>query len=116
MTARIEKFLIVILVLTIVGYLGSFLWPLLFARLFTAGEVGQISLFQKQLVVLFLVPKALVCLCVAFWLRRVARQYGAHPNGWFIFGLFLGLVALILFYVVRLHDMIEAQTTEKIET
>ena len=116
MTTRMEKFLIVILVLTIVGYLGMFLWPMLYARLFSAGEVGRISLFQRQLVILSLAPKALICLCVAYWLRRVARQYGASPNAWFSFGFFLGLAALVLFYVVRIHDMIEGRTTEKTET
>lgn len=112
MMSRIEKFLIAILILTIFCYIVSFIWPFLIARLFTASEVGQFTLFHRQLVYLFLVPKLLVSLCVAFWLYHAARQYHANPKGWFIFGLFFGLVALIVFYVVRIHDMIETYTTK----
>ena len=81
-------------------------------RFFTGTEVGQITLFHAQLVFVYLIPSILIRLCIAYWLRILANKYGTNPNGWSIFGLFLGLIALILFYVVRIHDMIEDETVK----
>jgi hypothetical protein len=64
---------------------------------------------------LFSIPKALVGLCVACWLWSLSWKYGFNPTAWFVFGLFLGVIALVVFYLVRIHDMLEAQLSKPVQ-
>jgi hypothetical protein len=49
-----------------------------------------------------------VSLCIAVWLFNIARQYNRNPWGWFVFACFLDVMALVVFYLVRMHELIEA--------
>jgi hypothetical protein len=105
--------LMIVLVLTIISLGLGILWPYISVRLFTGLDIGHITILQHATAYLFLIPKILVCLCVAIWLGGLAGKYGASRTGWFVLGLFLGVIALVVFYVVRVHDMIEAQISNR---
>lgn len=109
MTKTIEKFLHVVLILTLISIFLGLLWTFLLAKILSPGTFGQIKLFQSSLAWFFLIPKLLVGLCIAIWLSSIAGKYGANRTSWFMLGLFLGVIALVVFYVVRIHDMLEAQ-------
>ena len=109
MDKQIEKFLHIVLILTLVSIFLGLLWTFLLVKIFNPSTIGQITYFQKTFALFFLLPKVLVGICVAVWLSSIAGRYGENRTGWFMLGLFLGLMALIVFYVVRIHDMLEAQ-------
>ena len=116
MMERIEIFLVVIVILMIIALAGEILSNFLLIRIVGPKAVGQITLFNKGVVLVILTSKSLVCLCVAFWLYSIAKQYGSNRWGWFIFGLFFGVLALVVFYLVRIHDMIETKFSKGKET
>ena len=114
---QIEKFLFIILILSVLTIVTSFFLDVWLVWLYGgAVEIGQIKYFTKGLISIILLFKILVNLCVAFWLFKVSKEYDARSWGWFIFGLFFGIMALIFFYLIRIHDMISLYTSKGAET
>jgi hypothetical protein len=109
---RIEKLLMLIVVLTIVTIFVNYLTNFFLARIYGPETLGQMSLFVKNISMLIIFFKFLVNICVAFWLYNVAKQYHQNPSGWFCFALFLGVIALVVFYIIRIHDMFEKQCSQ----
>ena len=107
---QIEKFLIVILILTLVSIAASYLSNALLIRLYGTAEFGKMTAFSKLLASIFLFFRALVHICVAIWLFVAAREHKAQPWAWFVFGIFFGLMAALLFYLTRIYDMLRSKS------
>jgi len=107
---KIEKFLIVIMILTVVSILGSFFSNVLLARLYGPAEFGKMAIFNKLVASTFLFFRILVHICVAIWLFVTAREHKTQPWAWFVFGIFFGLIAAVFFYLVRTYDMLRTKS------
>ena len=105
---QIEKFLIVIMVLTVISIAGMFSSNILLAKFYGAAEYGQMALFNKLVGSVSLFFKILVNICIAIWLTINARKYKAQPGAWFVFGIFFGIMAAVLFYLIRIHDLLKS--------
>lgn len=106
---KIEVLAILALLLTfaslLVRYgLGPITGELLANTDWTPSQVATGALVFRTLPYLF------IQIGVAIWLFRAARRSAHIPWVWALFGLSYGLVAAILFYVMRLHQMSEQQT------
>lgn len=104
---HIEKFLIVIMILTIISISGTYISNILLVKLYGVNEYGQMVLFNKVVASIFLVFKFLVNVCIAIWLFITAREY---KWGWLVLGFFFGLVAAIFFYLLRIYDLLRAKS------
>ena len=107
---QIEKFLIVILILYLVSIAGSFFSNALLIRFHGPGEYATVGVFSKLMISISLFFKILVHICVAIWLFVAAREHKAQPWAWFVFGVFFGLIAAILFYLVRIYETIQPRS------
>lgn len=103
---HIEKFLIVIMILTIISIAGTYFSNLLLARLYGATEYGQMVLFNKGIASIFLVFKFLVHICIAIWLFFTARE---NKWAWLVLGFFFGIIAAIFFYLLRIYDLLQTK-------
>lgn len=104
---HIEKFLIVIMLLTIVSIAGTYLSNILLARLYGATEYGQMVLFNKVVASIFLVFKFLVHICICIWLFVTARE---NKWAWLVLGFFFGILAAIFFYLLHIYDLLRASS------
>lgn len=104
---HIEKFLIVIMLLTIVSIAGTYLSNVLLARLYGATEYGQMVLFNKVVASIFLVFKFLVHICICIWLYVTTRE---NKWAWLVLGFFFGILAAIFFYLLRIYDLLRASS------
>ena len=117
MMKQIEKFLFIILILSVFTIVASFLSDIWLVWLYGERfEIGQLNYFIKGIASIVLSFKVLVNICVAFWLYKVSKEYDSRSWGWFVFGLFFGIIALIFFYLIRVHDMISLYTSKGTET
>ena len=103
---HIEKFLIVIMILTVISISGTYFSNFLLARLYGPTEYGQMVLFNKVIASIFLVFKFLVSICIAIWLFVTARE---HKWGWLVLGFFFGILAAIFFYLLRIYDLLQTK-------
>ena len=106
---QIEKILVVILALTIISTVGAYLSSGLLVRFYGPAEYAQMSLFSKTVATIPLFFRILVNICVAAWLFVVAREHRAQPVLWFVFGIFFGLIAIVLFYLIRIYDALSPE-------
>ncbi|MHC4691971.1 MAG: hypothetical protein ACYS67_04455 [Planctomycetota bacterium] len=104
---QIEKFLIVIMILTIISIAGTYFSNFLLIKLYGGTEYGQMVLFNKIVASIFLFFKFLVHICIAVWLFVTAR---VNKWAWLVLGLFFGILAAIFFYLLRIYEMQRAQS------
>ena len=116
MMKQIEKFLVIILILTLTSLVVSFFYSALLARLYGVTEYAKISLFHKFIATIPLIFKVLVYICVGIWLFVAAREHKAQPWLWLVFGLFFGLIAAVLFYLTRIYDMLKSELKKEDKT
>ena len=103
---EIEKFLITILILTVISIAGTLLSNVVLARLFGATEYGQMLLFNKCVASIFLGFKFLVNVCIGVWLYITARE---TKWAWLVLGIFFGLLAAIFFYLFRIYELLQSK-------
>ena len=107
---QIEKFLIIILIPSVVSIAGSFFSNALIIRLHSPGEYATIGVFSKLMISISLLFRILVHICIAIWLFVATREHKAQPWAWLVFGVFFGLIAAILFYLVRIYETIQSKS------
>lgn len=113
---RLQKMLVFILVLCVVSVILSFSSNTLLARLYGPTEYAQITLFRKIVAVVPFIFQLLVNICVAIWLFSEARKEKAAPWAWVVFGVFFGLMAAVLFYLVRIYTSLKSEANADMET
>ena len=104
---HIEKFLIVIMILTIISISVTYFSNILLVKLYGYSMYAEMSLFSKLIASIRLVFKFLVHICIAVWLFVTARE---NKWGWLVLGFFFGLVAAIFFYLLRIYDLLRAKS------
>lgn len=104
---HIEKFLIVIMILTIISIAGTYFSNILVARLYGATEYGQMVLFNKGVASIFLGFKFLVSICIAIWLFIMARE---NKWAWLVLGFFFGILAAIFFYLLSIYEILRTKS------
>ena len=108
---QIEKFLVVVLILAVISIAVTFSWNALLVRLYGAAKYGEITVFSKLVAIILLISKGLVNIFVALWLFAAARKGEAAPWAWLVFGIFFGLLAVVLFYLMRIYDILKLKPT-----
>ena len=103
---HIEKFLIVIMILTIISIAGTYFFNFFVARLYGYSLYGEMSLFSKLIASIFLVFKFLVNVCIAIWLFVTARE---TKWAWLVLGVFFGLLAAMFFYLFRIYELLQSK-------
>jgi len=104
---QIEKFLIVIMILTIISISVTYFSNILLVKLYGYSMYAEMSLFSKLIASIRLVFKFLVHICIAIWLFITARE---NKWAWLVLGVFFGLVAAIFFYLLRIYEMLRAKS------
>ncbi len=104
---HIEKFLIVIMILTIISISGTYLSNILLVKLYGYSMYAEMSLFSKLIASILLVFRFLVNICIAIWLFITARE---NKWGWLVLGIFFGILAAIFFYLLRIYEMLRAKS------
>jgi hypothetical protein len=107
---QIEKFLMLILILTIISTSGTYLSNILLVKLYGAAQYSQMAFFDKVVASIFSVFRMLVNICVAIWLFVAAREHKAQAWAWCVFGVFFGLAAAIFFYLVCIYETLRARS------
>lgn len=103
---QIEKFLIIIMILTIISIAGTYFFNISLARFYGATEYGKMVLFNKGVASIFLGFKFLVNICIAVWLFVTARE---NKWAWLVLGFFFGLLAAIFFYLLRIYELLQSK-------
>ena len=116
MENKIERFLVIVLVLTVVSLVGGVLCNIPISRFFLGEEYPSLNLFRRCIAMIPMVFGSLVHLGVAIWLFGLAREQRARRWMWFVFGAAFGLTAVILFYLIRMHDMLKTRTEAEEKT
>ena len=110
---RIEWFALVLIVLWFIAllvpkYLRLFVMP----ANATVEELGNFKPFMMLIVWSQFLIEKIVDIGIAVGLFIVARRGKETPWVWALLGLLYGLVAPLLFYVVRIYDRLESQAKE----
>lgn len=113
---RIEKILILILLLCVLSIAFSFFSNMLLVRLYGPSEYGQITAFRKLVAVIPLVFRVLVHVCIGVWIYGAARKQKVAPWAWFVLCVFFGLMGAVLFYLTRIYAALQTERNSKNET
>ena len=102
---KIELLAIVLVVLALVSSGTSMIYQYAIMRLLPAEEIGKITIAQSALVAVAKIIKSLVVIGIGVWLFVIARkEKNSTPWLWGLFGLFFGLIAVILFYAIKIYE------------
>ena len=103
----IEKYVWLLIVLAIVSAVFPLFRDIYLASIYGANDVPiSVKGNWQSLSILFVgLPK----LGAALWLNYIAKKHGASPVLWAGFGLFFGIMAIGLYYLVRIDDRKETR-------
>ena len=108
---QFEKLIVPVMIVFLVSKVAAIM-----GRFFLTPLAMQYD-WAANTIALWSVPLAVIVLAVnivvAIWLFRVAKQDSSTPWRWAFFGLLFGLTAAILFYAVRIHEMLKRTTTSE---
>ena len=100
----IEKVAIILIILMIVSLIFSTFSNLFVVRIYSRDYLTYINLQTKIVSGIFFIFGMLVRIGVAIWLFFLARRHQAQPWIWCLFGLVFGLIAAVLFYLIRIYE------------
>ena len=75
--------------------------------IFSPSEIGQYSIRTKIAITVTLFLKSILNIIISIWLYQKAKTQKEHKFVWMIFGLFFGIIAIILFYLIILTKEIK---------
>ena len=101
---NVEKLAIVVIVLMVISTLFQPLQSFFIARLYGVEGMRQISSSGHSMVVINVILRWSVQIGVGIWLFILARQEKATPWVWLLLSLCFGLLAPILFFIVRIYE------------
>jgi len=104
---KFEKLIVPVIIVFLVSKVAAtmaqfFSTPLAMKYGWAATTIGLVS-------VPFVIILLAVNIVVAIWLFRASQQDSDTPWCWAFFGLLFGLTAAILFYVVRIYEMMKTR-------
>ena len=100
---KIEKILIVIFILSIATFVGSFFSHVWIAKIIRPEIMAEITFFQKIISLVPLVFTFIIHLVIGGWLYSESKKTDFSPKLWFIFGCFFGIMAAVLFYLMKIY-------------
>ena len=104
---NVEKLAIVVILLMVIGKLSMPLYSFVIGKLYGAEMLGQITILGYFMRLTFMILASAVQIGVCVWLFKVAKQEGnATPWVWTLFGLCFGLIAVVLFYAVKIYEQL----------
>ena len=110
----IEKAAIILIILMIATIIFSYLSNFIVVQLYISAFFTSMNLQTKIASGIYLFFTMLVRIGVAIWLFSLARKQQAQPWVWCLFGLCFGLIAAVLFYLIRLYDALVSKPPENI--
>lgn len=75
--------------------------------IFSPSEIGQYSIRTKIAITVTLLLKSVLNIIISIWLYQKAKTQNEHRFVWMIFGLFFGIIAIVLFYIIILTKEIK---------
>ena len=107
---NIEKLAIVIIVLSIISTLATPLGQIIFSRVFGYETISDIRFMVHSMAMASAVIKPLVYIGIGIWLFILARkEENATPWIWLLFGIFGGILAPILFYLIKVYETVKTK-------
>ena len=103
---NVEKVAIVLVVLYVVSHFSILFMPVM-ARLFGAEEHARMGAQMHFLMSARSIITGLVGVGVAIWLYMLAIRANMRAWIWLLFGLCFGVVAAVLFFVVRIYECVK---------
>jgi len=114
---NIEKLALVVILLRILSMVQSPLTTILMNRLYAPTEQVQYSLLTSTMASMTMLCSCLVSIGVGIWLFILARREKSTPWIWLLFGLTFGLIAAILFFLIKTYEATRpANVVEKAQT
>ena len=108
---RVEKILILILLLCVMSLIFSFFSNWVLVRLYSPSEIAKITVFHKFAAMIPLVFRVVVHVCIGVWIYGAARKQEASPLAWFVLCVFFGLMGAVLFYLTRIYAALQSERT-----
>lgn len=114
---KIEKLALIVLVLMILSMVASPLTLILMNRLYGPTVQVQYSVLTRTMASMTILCRYLVNIGVGIWLFVLARLEKATPLLWLLFGLTFGLIAAVLFFLIKTYEAVRsANVVEKAQT
>jgi branched-subunit amino acid transport protein len=103
---QIHKYIWLLIVLSAIASIMPFVRDIYLARTYGAMDIPfVVKANMEALTAAFF---ALQNLAAALWLKHVAANDKEGWLAWTAFGLFFGLIAIVIYYLVKLHDRRDA--------
>jgi hypothetical protein len=110
----VEKAAIILIILMIATIIFSYFSNFFVVQLYGPEFFTPMNLQTKIASGIILIFRMLVHIGVAIWLFSLARKQQAQPWVWCLFGLCFGLIAAVLFYLIRLYNALVSKPPENI--
>jgi len=110
MTDKIEKYLILIVVLSVLVKVLLLSSNMVMDKLYPREFALNVNLYAKTVGSLLFAPGLLLNIILSFWTYRAAKVSFSRPIGWAVFSLYFGVIGIVFFYIVRVHNMLEEQS------
>jgi len=105
---KIETLAFIVIVLYLLSFAAPLASNFFIAQTYTPTEVGQMRLSLQWVTMFKSILGVLVHIAIGEWLFFVARrERHATPWIWCLFGLFFGLIAVILYYLIKLYESVK---------
>ena len=105
-----DKWLVLLVVLWLVAHIPNpLISNLILSRLFFPESFGIMALYDRWAILLTGLLRAIVAVAIAVWLYRVAKREQITPWIWAMFGFIFGVPGAILFFAVRIYEMMKTK-------
>jgi hypothetical protein len=101
---KLEWLALLIIILHLLTHFLNMFGGALIARLYSPEYVGVISLHMLLMTSARSILSIIVNVVIGIWLFIQARQAKSTPWIWLLFGLFYGLIAAVLFYLLKIYE------------
>jgi len=101
----IDKFALIMVILLILSLVPNPLFYFLRSEL-TPEQVGQYNTLTYIMSLGNALCRSLVCIGAGIWLFILARQDNGTPWIWLLFGLTFGLMAVVLFFLIKVYKVV----------
>ncbi|HIJ71601.1 MAG TPA: hypothetical protein HPP87_09605 [Planctomycetes bacterium] len=107
---KIETLAVIIIVLCVLSNISPIASTFIGAKFFGDETYGKFNLSIHLMATLTRILSLLVNIAIAIWLFKIARtEKNASPCTWLLFGFFFGLVAPLLFYLLKLYETVKPE-------
>ncbi len=102
---NIQKYILLLVVLAVLAYTFPIVRDIYLAYTYGSGQIPYYV--EKNWETVSLLVISIHNVAAAIWLWQLARKYELSKSIWMSFGLLFGLIAVGIFYLVRINDKLE---------